>query len=239
MTAQLTLLDPLSTQFPSPELALIEPDGLLAIGGDLSIPRLITAYKNGIFPWFNQGEPIMWWCPSVRAVLNVGNINISRSLRKLARQGKYTVTVNNNFSGVINGCIKQREQREGTWITDEMKAAYVALHNQGYAHSIEVYNQKNMLVGGLYGIMVNHVFCGESMFHFESNCSKLAFWALHNHLQNNNVELIDCQIENPHLTSLGATCITRNEFLAKLNIEGKQSINSNMWKKVQLTDIYD
>lgn len=239
MTAQLTLLDSLSTQFPPADLALSEPDGLLAIGGDLSTPRLITAYQNGIFPWFNQGEPIMWWCPSNRAVLNIGDINISRSLRKLARQGKYTITVNHDFSGVINNCIKQREQLEGTWITDDMKAAYIALHNQGYAHSIEVYNQDNILVGGLYGIMVNHVFCGESMFHFESNCSKLAFWALHNHLRNHNINLIDCQIENPHLSSLGATCITREEFLAKLTVKDDQPIHPTMWNKAQLTDIYD
>lgn len=239
MTAQLTLLDSLSTQFPPADLALSEPDGLLAIGGDLSTPRLITAYQSGIFPWFNQGEPIMWWCPSSRAVLNIGDINIRSSLRKLARQGKYTITVNTDFSGVINNCIKQREQLEGTWITDDMKAAYIALHNQGYAHSIEVYNQDNILVGGLYGIMVNHVFCGESMFHFESNCSKLAFWALHNHLRNHNINLIDCQIENPHLSSLGATCITREEFLAKLTVKDDQPIHPTMWNKAQLTDIYD
>ena len=239
MTAQLTLLDSLSTQFPPANLALTEPDGLLAIGGDLSTARLTNAYQNGIFPWFNQGEPIMWWCPSSRAILNIGQIKVSRSLRKLAKQNKYTIHINRNFVGVINNCIKQREAKEGTWITSDMKSAYIALHQLGLAHCIEVYNLSNELVGGLYGIMVDHVFCGESMFHFESNCSKLAFWALHNHLKNNNVNFIDCQIENPHLTSLGVTTISRNDFLAKLNTKNTFTPNTAMWQPQQLIGIYD
>lgn len=239
MTAQLTLLDSLSTQFPPANLALTEPDGLLAIGGDLSTDRLTNAYQNGIFPWFNQDEPIMWWCPSSRAILNIGQIKVSRSLRKLAKQNKYTIHINRNFVGVINNCIKQREAKEGTWITSDMKSAYIALHQLGLAHGIEVYNLSNELVGGLYGIMVDHVFCGESMFHFESNCSKLAFWALHNHLKNNNVNFIDCQIENPHLTSLGVTTISRNDFLAKLNTKNAFTPNTAMWQPQQLIAIYD
>ena len=239
MTAQLTLLDSLSTQFPPANLALTEPDGLLAIGGDLSTARLTNAYQNGIFPWFNQDEPIMWWCPSSRAILNIGLIKVSRSLRKLAKQNKYTIHINKNFVGVINNCIKQREAKEGTWITSDMKSAYIALHQLGLAHCIEVYNLSNELVGGLYGIMVDHVFCGESMFHFESNCSKLAFWALHNHLKNNNVNFIDCQIENPHLTSLGVTTISRNDFLAKLNTKNTFTSNTAMWQPQQLIGIYD
>lgn len=239
MTAQLTLLDSLSTQFPPANLALTEPDGLLAIGGDLSTARLTNAYQNGIFPWFNQDEPIMWWCPSSRAILNIGQIKVSRSLRKLAKQNKYTIHINKNFVGVINNCIKQREAKEGTWITSDMKSAYIALHQLGLAHCIEVYNLSNELVGGLYGIMVDHVFCGESMFHFESNCSKLAFWALHNHLKNNNVNFIDCQIENPHLTSLGVTTISRNDFLAKLNTKNTFTSNTAMWQPQQLIGIYD
>ncbi|MFY8349515.1 leucyl/phenylalanyl-tRNA--protein transferase [Pseudoalteromonas sp. SSM20] len=239
MTAQLTILDLTSTDFPPADFALNEPDGLLAIGGDLSLSRLISAYKNGIFPWFNQGEPIMWWSPSSRAVLKIGEINISRSLRKLARQNKYSVSVNTNFNQVIHNCIKQRENQEGTWITNEMKSAYIALHKAGFAHSIEVYNCHKELVGGLYGIMVNHVFCGESMFHFENNCSKLAFWALHNHLKNNGVTLIDCQLENPHLMSLGVTTISRNEFLAKLKKSKQREIDVSMWQSQQLMEIYD
>lgn len=239
MTAQLTILDLTSIDFPPANFALSDPDGLLAIGGDLSLPRLISAYKSGIFPWFNQGEPIMWWCPSKRAVLNVGAINISRSLRKLARQNKYTVSVNTHFSEVINSCIKQREHHEGTWITPEMKAAYIALHKAGIAHSVEVFNSQQMLVGGLYGIMANNVFCGESMFHFESNCSKLAFWALHNHLKHNDIQLIDCQIDNPHLASLGVTSISRAQFLAKLNTDVVIKQNATMWQPQQLIGIYD
>jgi leucyl/phenylalanyl-tRNA--protein transferase len=239
MTSQITFISPKTLDFPCPNQALTDPDGLLAIGGDLSTDRLIHAYQTGIFPWFNEGEPIMWWSPSQRAVLPIGSIKISRSLKKLANKNMYTAKVNCNFIEVIQGCIEQRANKEGTWINTEMLDAYINLHKLGFAHSIEIYNQANRLVGGLYGVMVNDVFCGESMFHTESNCSKLAFWALHNHLKNNNVRLIDCQIENAHLSSLGAETVTRDEFLSTLKKTSQICNLSSLWRPVELINIYD
>ena len=239
MTAQLTLLDTHSLEFPDQALALREPDGLLAVGGDLSSERLIKAYQQGIFPWFNPGEPIMWWCPSERAVLPVGELKISKSLRKLAKKDKYRVFINRQFPDVINACIEQRIHLEGTWITHEMKHAYNRLHALGFAHSVEVVNDNNELVGGLYGIMSGGIFCGESMFHKESNCSKLAFWALHHLLKEHNIHLIDCQIENPHLNSLGVISITREEFLTKLKEYDVNKPEQTMWQARELNSFYD
>ena len=214
MTSFIYQLDPYSMEFPSPNLALDDPNGLLAVGGDLSPARLLSAYRNGIFPWFNEDEPPYWWSPSPRAVLFLNELHISKSFAKFLRKQSLTVSINNCFSEVIENCAVLRQQ-EGTWITDEMMEAYTQLHHMGHAHSIEVW-QDDELVGGLYGVLVGGCFCGESMFHKVTNASKLALVGLVNWLQHYGGTLIDCQIPNDHLLSLGVSTITREDYLEQL-----------------------
>lgn len=200
--------------FPPVELA--DNNGLLAIGGDLLPERLILAYKNGIFPWYNEGEPIIWYSPNPRMVLFPKKLKISKSMRKIIKMGKFTVTFNQNFLGVINHCKNiNRKGQNGTWITIEMKIAYQKLHELGFAKSVEVWDS-DKLVGGLYGIDLGNIFCGESMFSKENNASKIAFIALTKKLEKENYSLIDCQVYNDHLASLGAEEIARNEFVKLL-----------------------
>lgn len=200
--------------FPSVELAT--SDGLLAIGGDLSVPRLTLAYNSGIFPWFNQGDPIVWYSPDPRMVLFLDELKVSKSMKQLLRKHQYRITFNQSFEKVIEACRQtQRPGQAGTWITNEMKAAYIELHSLGLAKSVEVWREQ-LLVGGLYGIDLGSVFCGESMFSLESNTSKLALIALTKHLKQQHYKLIDCQVYNKHLASLGAREIPRNEFLKYL-----------------------
>ncbi|ALO41999.1 leucyl/phenylalanyl-tRNA--protein transferase [Pseudoalteromonas phenolica] len=239
MTPRLYQLSTDTIEFPSPTLALNEPDGLLAIGGCLSPTRLNLAYKSGIFPWFNEKEPIMWWSPSERGVIDLQDFHISRSLKKAARKEKPIVTVNKDFETVINACRMQRLDAEGTWINSQMLSAYTVLHKLGFAHSLEVWDQNNTLMGGLYGVMNSGVFCGESMFFNRPNGSKLAMWALVNWLKKHDAHFVDCQLENPYLTSLGAKLISRSEFLAKLRIAQRFEIPISMWKPQVLEDIYD
>jgi leucyl/phenylalanyl-tRNA--protein transferase len=196
--------------FPDPALA--EEDGLLAIGGDLSIERLLVAYSNGIFPWFSEGEPILWYSPHERCVIYPDQIKISKSMRKILSQEVFKVTFNQAFTDVILNCANtERKGQDGTWITNEMQEAYINLHQQGYAHSVEVWLD-NKLVGGLYGLKVNRVFCGESMFSHVSNASKTALIFL----SKMNIDLIDCQLPNDHLMSLGAEMITRELYMEML-----------------------
>jgi leucyl/phenylalanyl-tRNA--protein transferase len=202
-------------QFPDPNAALTSPNGLLAIGGDLSPDRLIAAYAQGIFPWFNEGEEIMWWSPDPRAVLFLDDLKISRSLAKILRKELFQVTFDQNFPAVIQQCATTRKQTVGTWITAEMIEAYCELHKRGIAHSVEVW-QQDALVGGLYGIGMGRIFCGESMFSKHSNASKVALVYLVNKLKQHDFLLIDCQLPNPHLMSLGATTIPRQQFLKLL-----------------------
>lgn len=195
--------------FPSYEYT--SEEGVIALGGDLSVERLIYAYKKGIFPWFNEREPIVWYAPHERMVLFPNEVKISKSMRPILRKKEYTITENKVFEEVITNCKHiSRKGEEGTWITDDMKVAYINLHRAGYAKSIEVW-QNEELVGGLYGIdLGNGVFCGESMFSRKSNMSKVAFI----HLANNcGYKLIDCQVYNDHLASLGAREISRKDFL--------------------------
>lgn len=199
--------------FPNPLLA---EDGIIAVGGDLSPERLLLAYRSGIFPWYNEGEPIIWHAPNPRFVLFPEDFYVSKSLKRLINQGKYHYTVNQDFEKVIRNCkgIK-RDFQDGTWITKDMENAYIQLNKLGFAHSIEVRNSKNELVGGLYGILLGKVFFGESMFHLESNTSKLAFHYL---INNFDLELIDCQVYTEHLESLGAEEIGINDFLMLLKL---------------------
>lgn len=198
-----------------PPVHLSEPDGLLAMGGDLSPERLLLAYRNGIFPWY-EGNHILWWCPNPRFVLMPGKINVTTSMRKLFRKNIFEFTVNKAFKEVIHNCKKiERKEQDGTWITDEMEKAYCMLHEHGYAHSAETWKD-GKLVGGVYGIKMGKVFFGESMFSRETNASKFAFIKYVNQLREEGIELIDCQVYTEHLESLGATMIERNEFIKLL-----------------------
>ncbi|GAA4329616.1 leucyl/phenylalanyl-tRNA--protein transferase [Mucilaginibacter gynuensis] len=197
--------------FPDPELA--DEDGLLAVGGDLSTGRLLLAYQHGIFPWYSDDTPILWYSPHERFVLYPGELKISKSMRQVLRSGKFTVTMNTAFADVIKACsLVPREGQDGTWITDDMINAYVELHRQGYAHSVEVW-QQGELAGGLYGVHAGQVFCGESMFSKVSNASKTALIAL---CQTGNYNLIDCQVHTEHLESMGAKMISRQQYMAEL-----------------------
>lgn len=201
--------------FPDPALA--EPDGLLAIGGDLSRERLILAYENGIFPWFSEGDPICWFSPHERCVIFPDRVKVSKSMKKILADQVFTVTMDTAFAEVIALCAKTpRKEQDGTWITTEMQQAYIDLHQSGRAHSVEVWHN-NALVGGLYGIQVNKVFCGESMFSLMSNASKTALIWL---CRTNNYELIDCQVPNDHLMSLGAEMISREVYTAAVGLTG-------------------
>jgi len=200
--------------FPPTEKA--SRDGLLAIGGDLSIERLLLAYNSGIFPWYNEGEPIVWYCPDPRMVLFPDNLKVSKSMRQILSRGEFDVTFDQNFEEVIAHCKNvSRGGQKGTWITDEMQKAYTKLHKLGYAKSVEVWQDKK-LVGGLYGIDLGTVFCGESMFSKVANSSKVAFIYLVENLKKENYKIIDCQVYTSHLASLGAEEISRTEFLKYL-----------------------
>jgi leucyl/phenylalanyl-tRNA--protein transferase len=202
--------------FPDPELALLDPDGLLAIGGDLSIERLINAYRHGIFPWYSDGQPILWWSPSTRALLFLDNLKISKSLKKSLKKDNYHVTFDNAFPDVISACASSRRDATGTWIVDDMKQAYINLHRSGLAHSVEVWREQD-LVGGLYGVSLGQAFFGESMFSSCRDTSKIALTYLTRQLQHWGFDFIDCQIYSEHLGSLGAEKISRTRFIQLLD----------------------
>ncbi|WP_286969639.1 leucyl/phenylalanyl-tRNA--protein transferase [Flavobacterium sp. UBA4854] len=202
-----------------PPVSEADEEGILAVGGDLSPERLKLAYNRGIFPWFNEGEPILWWAPDPRMVLFLDELVISKSMRNILNRKQFTVTFNTNFKEVISNCQKiQRIGQDGTWISDDIVESYCELNRQGIAKSVEVW-QDDVLVGGLYGVDLGHVFCGESMFSKVSNASKVAFISLVKHLEEENYKLLDCQVYNPHLDSLGCREIDREEFMGILKSE--------------------
>jgi leucyl/phenylalanyl-tRNA--protein transferase len=202
-----------NTPFPNIDLALEEPNGLIAVGGELSTNRLLDAYTQGIFPWYSEGEPVLWYSPNPRMVITKDKLHVSKSLDKIIRSDRFEVRLNTNFEQVINQCKSiERKDQDSTWIDDDMVHAYSQLHRQGHAHSIEVYENDN-LVGGLYGVGIGKVFFGESMFSCASNASKVAFVYL---LRNTDYLLVDCQVENLHLKSLGAFNIERSAFVKLL-----------------------
>ncbi len=203
--------------FPDVALALRDPDGLLAVGGDLSEARLLAAYRRGIFPWYSDDQPILWWSPDPRLVLFPERLHISRSLKKTLKKAPFDLSMDQAFDQVILACSEPRADQPGTWITEEMRLAYERLHQAGHAHSVECW-QDNKLVGGLYGIAIGKVFFGESMFSRVNNASKLAFVSLTRQLQQWQFGLIDCQVESAHLNSLGASPIRRSEFIQYLNV---------------------
>ena len=204
-----------STPFPPPDQALEEPNGLLAAGGDLSPERLLDAYRQGIFPWYGEGEPILWWSPDPRMLLFPSDLVVSRSLKKKLRNSAYEIRFDHAFSTVMRACAGPRPGQPGTWITRAMHAAYNRLHRLGYAHSVETWTEGE-LAGGLYGVSLGRVFFGESMFAHRSDASKLALVALVNKLKQDGCEMIDCQVHTSHLESLGARAIPRSEFLRRL-----------------------
>jgi leucyl/phenylalanyl-tRNA--protein transferase len=198
-----------------PPVHLAEPDGLLAVGGDLSTERLLLAYRQGIFPWY-EGQHILWWSPNPRFVLTPATLKVSKSMKQLFKKEAFTFTTNKAFAEVINNCRSiERSGQNGTWITSSMKEAYIRLHKQGFAHSAEVWLNEE-LVGGLYGIRLGKVFFGESMFSKASNASKYAFISYVHQLQQEEVQLIDCQVYTEHLESLGAHMIARDDFIQRL-----------------------
>lgn len=204
-------LNPNTLEFPNPNLA--DENDILAIGGDLSTKRLVKAYSNGIFPWYNEGEPIVWYSPAWRMVLDPRHFKPSKSLKQTLKKDVFKVTFNQNFKEIILNCKTiNRNDGLGTWITEDMLNAYLNLNKLGYAKSVEVWHN-NELVGGLYGIDLGHIFCGESMFSKVSNASKIAFAWLNNYLTEQNYALLDCQVHNEHLESLGAYEIPREDFL--------------------------
>ncbi|RZA03730.1 MAG: leucyl/phenylalanyl-tRNA--protein transferase [Sphingobacteriaceae bacterium] len=197
--------------FPNPELA--EPDGLLAVDGDLSTERLLLAYKSGIFPWYSDETPILWYAPHERFVLYADEVIISKSMRRFLNKGVFKVTMDTCFERIIDACATvEREGQDGTWITDDMKNAYIKLHHEGYARSVEVW-QQDELVGGMYGVPIGNIFCGESMFSKVSNASKTALIYL---CQSGLYELIDCQVYTDHLASMGAQMISQKDYMAIL-----------------------
>ena len=210
----------LGKEFIFPPVEMASSEGILAFGGDLQPERLILAYQSGIFPWYNEGEPIIWYTPAMRMVLFPEELKISKSMRRFMAKNEFSITWNKAFEQVIDQCQKSpRKDQLGTWITEEMKEAYIKLHKLGFAKSIEVW-AKDELVGGLYGVDLGHVFCGESMFSKVSNASKLAFIHLVQELQKKGYKLIDCQVYNEHLESLGAREISRKEFMEILRVKG-------------------
>lgn len=206
----------LADGFPDTVEALAEPDGLLAAGGDLAPERLVMAYRSGIFPWYSAGQPILWWAPDPRSIVYPHALKISRSLRKTLKREQFAVTIDQAFEAVIRACAAPRGDHTGTWITDSMIDAYGVLHRRGLAHSIECWAMDE-LVGGLYGIAIGRVFFGESMFSRMTDASKVAMVTLAAKLAHWDYELIDCQVHNPHLASLGAITIRRDEFNALLH----------------------
>jgi len=206
----------LTKEIVFPPVSEASPEGILAIGGDLQPERLLLAYQNGIFPWYSHDEPIVWWSPDPRMVLFPEDLRISKSMRKLLRQEAFTVTYNTAFEQVIRACaLIERPGQDDTWITNEMEEAYVELFNRGHITSVEVWRNEK-LVGGVYGVNLGHVFCGESMFAFESNASKYGFIHLVQQLKTNGCQIIDCQMHTNHLASLGAYEVPRKVFLSYL-----------------------
>jgi leucyl/phenylalanyl-tRNA--protein transferase len=213
--------------FPDPSLA--QPEGLLAVGGDLSSERLLAAYANGIFPWYSENEPILWWSPDPRLVLFPHKFKVSHSLHQKIKKNVFSIRIDSNFEQVIDACAAtEREHEDGTWITDEMKAAYIELHRKGYAHSVESYF-KGDLVGGLYGVSLGKAFFGESMFHTMNDASKVALYYLVEKAKEFEFLFIDSQVETEHLLSLGAELIPRKTYLKLLEEAIRYPTNVGKW----------
>lgn len=214
--------------FPHPKQALREPNGLLAIGGDLSVGRLIAAYQQGIFPWYSAQDPILWWSPDPRVGFTPSSLHVSRSMRREFRRTPFTLSLNQNFSAVMTACADEHAH-SGVWILPEVQHAYLQLHHAGHAHSIEVWHQQQ-LVGGLYGVAVGGVFCAESMFHRAPNASKIALIQCCRHFFAAGGVMVDAQFDNPHLQRLGSQSCARQDYLTLLNQQAKQGPSAEFWQ---------
>lgn len=224
-------LDPRDLSFPPLDAALDEPNGLLAFGGDLRPERILEAYRHGIFPWYQDGQPILWWSPDPRAVLFPSEVVISRSMRKVLRSDAFTVHLDRDFDAVIRACGTLTERRTGTWITEPMRRTYCELHRLGHAHSVEVW-QQDELVGGLYGLAIGRMFFGESMFSRVANASKVALIHLCDRLQTWGFAVIDCQVTNDHLLSMGSREIAREQFrqLVARHTAEPSAVSGRSWR---------
>jgi leucyl/phenylalanyl-tRNA--protein transferase len=217
------------SEFPPTTDALESPNGLLAAGGGLSTQRLLDAYRHGIFPWYEAPQPVLWWTPDPRSVLFPDDLHISRSLRKTLRANRFQLAVDTQFIDVMQKCADARRDGVGTWIDEDMVAAYGQLHALGFAHSVEVIDDKGALVGGLYGVALGRVFFGESMFSRSADASKVALVALVNVVKRGEFHMIDCQVENPHLNSLGAGDINRLDFEHRLEQNIDIALDRDIW----------
>jgi len=234
MTRAIPWLSSNSSTFPKLSTALKEPNGLLAFGDDLSPQRIYQAYQQGIFPWFSDGDPVMWWSPDPRGIINISQLNINKTLQKILKRDIFTVTLNKNFNQVIELCADAPFRLEETWIVNPMISAYKTLHSQGRAHSIEVWHNQQ-LVGGLYGVAVNGYFSGESMFYQMSNASKVALVYLAKLLESINVEFIDCQMLNPFLSAMGCIEVSRQQFIKQQAVAKTVLPPENFWQTRQLS----
>ena len=233
MALYLTEINSDELWFPSPFEALADPNGLLAFGGDLHPDRVLLAYQNGIFPWYGPGEPILWWSPSPRAVFTPKTFQPAKSLKKFQRKQQYKVSIDHATERVIDFCASTRHEDE-TWLNEDMRAAYKQLARAGHCHSVEVWHDDE-LVGGLYGLSIGKLFCGESMFSLKTNASKIALWYFCEHFQRHGGELIDCQVMNPHLASLGAVELHREDFMQRLLSFKSQQVVEGCFDKQWLT----
>ena len=228
--------------FPHTKYALAEPNGLLAVGGDLQPDRLIEAYSHGIFPWFSEGDPLMWWSPDPRAIIKLDNLHINRTLRKAIKKSPYKITINNAFEQVIQQCAHAPFRNDDTWILPKMQSAYIKLHDLGYAHSVEVWEVNSsdasateaILIGGLYGIAINGFFSGESMFYSKANASKFALVAISKLLSTIDIDFIDCQLLNPFLADMGASEVNRADFIRLKNTAINKKVAENFWQAREL-----
>ncbi len=228
MSPPLAWLDPRGEHFPDPESALVEPNGLLAVGGSLTPRRLLAAYRRGIFPWYAPGQPILWWSPDPRTVFFPDALKVSRSLAKRLRNGGFTLSFDRAFERVVDACAAPRPGAPESWITPEMRAAYARLHALGYAHSVETWRD-GALVGGLYGVAIGGAFFGESMFSHAADASKVALVQLARYLHHRGFGFIDCQLATAHLTSLGALSLPRTAFLALLRAQVERPLPPGPW----------
>ena len=232
-------LDPSNPEapFPDVEQALINPEGLLAAGGDLSVTRLLRAYRQGIFPWYEDGQPILWWSPNPRGVIYTNEFKISTSLRKTLRKHNWTVTFDGDFKKTVIACAAPRSYARGTWITNEMAIAYTRLHKQGFAHSVELWDHQERLVGGIYGVLIGKMFYGESMFSFQTNASKVALTYLVSHLHHWEFPFMDCQLPSTHLSSLGAIAISRKEYIKTMQSLSNENNADLKWEYNEEVDV--
>ncbi len=228
----LPFLDPTNPVFPDPETALLEPNGLLAAGGNLSVNTLLAAYRQGIFPWYAEGQPLLWWSPNPRAVIHTDRLHISRGLRKILTRKHYQIRVDFAFEAVLENCAAPRAGRPETWITPDIQQAYMDMHIVGHAHSVECWID-GALAGGLYGVATGAVFSGESMFSNRANASKIVMAHLTAGIYQAGFTLLDCQITNPHLSSMGATLLPRAEFIGALNSTAGWELD---WPKSLISD---